>query len=479
MNLFEKPNSEKAQSRPVLSVVPGGLETKMLIGALLGAGLSLPILLAASRILEVETAPLVGIAIGVSVFGAFMGLLVSFLKKTSQTLGEQTQNEDTQSNPLQPMTELTMRHDEYGDVQEHSGSLHPVLSDLGHAVLGKGLLNLMRVSDRPSYLKTVSDATRSNVVAPILVHLALGNVPGRYQPFTFTAHWCHDGCISSLQDASADLALQAKGEKSDEKSVSEDQFMTAVSTLAHELRSPLNSILGFSEILSSENIVFQSEERCREYAGYINNSGQHLLSVVDKMLISGQLEAGKFELSCSPFDVTSLCRDCISILEPQLSSVGISVDFECPETFPALYADEDCCRQMLLNILENAMKFSEGQSRISLIVEYKQGHVNLVVKDTGIGIPDEALPRLANNFERVGDTLPPKPGAGLGLALVKKMAALHGGALKLESILGEGTTATISLPCVRYAEGDPDQKSDRIVSLMQPDDKANRLRRSA
>lgn len=452
----------------------------MLTGALIGAGMSLPVLLAASRMMDTQTAPLIGIAIGSSVFGAFTGLLLPFLKKSPRSLPtEEAQSEDAKIKPLCPMTELTLRHDENGDVVEHSGSLHPLLAELGHTVFGKGLLNLMRVSDRPAFLKTVSDASRSKVVAPIRVHLALGGVPGMHQPFTFMAHWCHDGCVSSLQDASHEAAMQAELESAQDKDVSEDQFMTAVSTLAHELRSPLNSILGFSEILSGDEVTFQSDERRQEYAGYIHHAGQHLLSVVDKMLIAGQLEAGQLDLSHSSFDVVRLCEECLSILEPQLSEKGMTVEFNHPANLPTLYADEDCCRQMLLNILENALKFSDGKTGMSLTIEKRLGHMNFIVEDSGIGIPDEAIPRLANTFERVVDSQLPRPGAGLGLALVKKMAALHGGTLNLESILGEGTIVTISLPCVRAATGDNDTNVDRLSNGERTDNETNRLRRSA
>lgn len=452
----------------------------MLTGALIGAGLSLPILMAASRMLDIQAAPLIGIAIGAAVLGAFTGLLLPFLKKSQQILStDETQGFEAKATPLFPMTELTLRHNENGDVIEQSGSLHPILSDLGHAVLGKGLLNLIRVSDRPAFLTLVSDASRSRVVAPITVHLALSGVPGKFQPFTFSAHWCHDGCVSSLQDASSQVAMQAELQTAQDKDGSEERFMTAVSTLAHELRSPLNSILGFSEILSDDKIAFQSDERRQEYAGYIHHAGQHLLSVVDKMLIAGQLEAGHLDLTPSSFNVAQLCRECLSILEPRFSEKGMTVDLNCPDSLPYLYADQDCCRQMLLNILENALKFSDRDTRISLTVEKKLGHMNFVVEDSGIGIPDEALPRLANSFERVSDTQPPRPGAGLGLALVKKMAALHGGTLKLESVLGEGTIVTISLPCVRAAAGDGDADANQSSAQGASEDEANRLRRSA
>ncbi len=453
----------------------------MLAGALIGAGLSMPILLAASRMMVTQTAPLIGIAIGASVLGAFAALLVPSPKNSANTLPTgKVRSGEANAESLCPMNELTLRHDVNGDVVAHSCSLHPLLIDLGHTVLGKGLLNLMRVSDRPAFLKAVSDASCSKVVAPIRVHLALGDAPGTYQPFTFMAHWCHDGCISSLQDATSEVALQAALKTAQVKDASEDQFMTAVSTLAHELRSPLNSILGFSEILAGDKFAFQSDERRQEYAGYIHHAGQHLLSVVDKMLIAGQLEAGQLNLSPSSFDVVRLCEECIAILEPQLSEKGMTVELRCPANLPTLYADQDCCRQMLLNILENAMKFSEPETRMSLTVEKRLGHMNFVVEDAGIGIPDEALPRLAKSFERVVDAQLPRPGVGLGLALVKNMAALHGGTLSLESVLGEGTVVTISLPCVRATENDTDIDADRPSSSSeQPDDEAERLRRSA
>jgi cell cycle sensor histidine kinase DivJ len=452
----------------------------MLIGALIGAGLSLPVLLAASRIMETHAAPLICIAIGASVLGAFVGLLLPFSKSAEPASPVEGQLGETQdAAALCPITELTLRHDENGDVIAQSGSLHPALTDLGHTVLGKGLMNLVRVSDRPAYLKAISDASRSKVVKPIRLHLAIGGMPGTFQPFTFSAHWCHDGCISSLQDASSEVALRAELETAKVKESSEDRFMTAVSTLAHELRSPLNSILGFSEILADDKIAIQSETKRQEYAGYIHHAGQHLLNVVDKMLIAGQLEAGQLDLTPAPFDVMRLCEECVSILEPQLLEKGMTVELNCPADLPTLYADEDCCRQMLLNILDNAMKFSDFGSRMSLSVEQKLGHMHFIIEDAGIGIPDEALPRLTRNFERVVDAQVPRPGVGLGLALVKKMAELHGGRLNLESVLGEGTVVTISLPCLRASSSDGAARFDKTSGDDRQHGESPRLRRSA
>lgn len=468
---------EKTHSKPVLSFVPGGLETRMLTGALIGAGLALPLLLAASRITDIQTVPLIGIAIGCSVLGALAGLL-PIAKIPNSEIPPAAQRAGAAAAPaMRPLTELTLQHDSNGDVISQSGSLHPVLRKLENAVLGKGLLNRIRIGDRPAFLKTVSDAAQGRTVMPVQLAVSLGEGPGLYHPFTFSAHWSDQGCISSLQDASATSALQAELDALMCNDGADDQLIVTLGHVAHEMRSPLNSILGFSELLTRDATALHDTERKNDYAGRINKAGHHLLGVVEKMLTAGQLEAGRLELSCTSFDVARLCRECISFLEPQMRDKSISIALNCPSGLPALYADEKYCRQMLLNILDNALKFSSINQEISLTVRKVNGHIDFTVRDAGIGIPDEALPRLARPFERVDAGR--APGTGLGLVLVKQMASLHGGALKLESVLGEGTTVTISLPCVRADETGAISPADNHSSETTLSDTTGGFRRSA
>nr|WP_306265741.1 HAMP domain-containing sensor histidine kinase [Pararhizobium sp. IMCC3301] len=450
----------------------------MLTGALIGAGLSMPALLAVSRVTDMPTVPLLGMAIGSSVLGAFAGLLQSFAKSRGTEIPVASKRSGNAGSPtIRPLTELTLQHDSNGDIVSQSGSLHPLLQNLGHAVLGKGLLNRIRISDRPAFLKTVSDAAQGRPVLPVRLAVSLDQSPGVYHPFAFSAHWSKEGCISCLRDVPDTAAPDQEPANPVRKGGDENQLIVTLGYVAHEMRSPLNSILGFSELLTREAKTPRTAAQKQDYAGRINSAGQHLLGVVEKMLTAGQLEAGRLELSCDLFDAARLCRECISFLEPQVRDRSMKIVFDCPSDLPALYADQRYCRQMLLNILDNAVKFSTANQEIVLTLRKSDGHMDFIVRDAGKGIPDEALPRLARPFERVNGTC--GTGTGLGLALVDQMASLHGGALKLESVLGEGTTVTISLPCVRVTPADINTTDDDNLfetSLLEP---AGGFRRSA
>ncbi len=469
---------EKTRSNPVLSLLPGGLETRMLTGALIGAGLSLPALLAVSRLTELSTVPLLGMAIGGSVLGAFAGLLQSYAKGRGTENPPASQRSGYAGSPaIRPLTELTLQHDSNGNIVSQSGSLHPLLQKLGHAVLGTGLLNRIRISDRPAFLKAVSDAAQGRAVLPVQLAVSLDERPGVYHPFAFSAQWSEEGCISCLQDVPDTAAQHGEPAKPVRTARDDNPLIVTLGNVAHEMRSPLNSILGFSELLTREGKTPRDAAQKLDYAGRINSAGQHLLGVVEKMLTAGQLEAGRLELSCESFDAARLCRECTSFLEPQLRNRNIKLVTDCPSDLPALYADEKYCRQMLLNILDNAIKFSSDDQEIFLTLRKSDGHMEFVVRDGGSGIPDEALPRLAKPFERVNGAC--SNGTGLGLALVDKMASLHGGSLKLESVLGEGTTVTIALPCVRATPAGINLADDDNLfetSLLEP---ASGFRRSA
>lgn len=430
---------------------------RALTGALVGAGLCVPALLAASQFMPLGILEALAALTGGSVVGS--GLAIASSRYTSKKANNIDAAPLSEKAHLLPVSELVLRHDKNGDVLVHSGTNHLELAELADGLFGKGLLNLIRISDRPAYLKAISDAEHGRTPEIVNLHLAVSQTPRTYQAFAFAARPTPNGSESSLSDISKELQLEQSLRDAPSTGAVETQLARAASHMAHELRSPLNSILGFSEMLAGESYDRFSDVQRKEYAAHIHQSGTHLLGVIDNMLDMGRLEAGKLELTQNIFDVGLLCHESVSILEPQVSESALEIEIDCPHDLPPLYADEKCCRQMLLNLLSNAIKFTSGAGQVSLTARHVKGHIEFEVKDSGIGIPDEALSRLGRPFERVEGT--DVPGTGLGLSLVRQMVALHGGSFRLESILGEGTTATLSLPCVRAAAGNP--SSDRLA----------------
>lgn len=429
-----------------------GSDDRALVGALVGAGLCVPAILAASQMMPVALLPALGFLTGGSALGCGLAMLTGKVRSSQDALSEEIASTLPRS-IMRPASELVLRHDKNGDVLAHSGSAHELLGQFADTVFGKGLLNRIRISDRPAYLKAVSDAAHGRSSQVVHLQLAVDQMQHCYRAFAFSARPCEEGCESSLRDISRELELEQALTNAPAADAAEEQIAKAASHVAHELRSPLNSILGFSELLAGDDVARFDEAQRKEYAELIHQSGTHLLGVVDNMLDMGRLKAGRLELSQNSFDVSLLCQVSVSLVEPQTRETALEIDIDCPHDLPPLYADEKCCQQMLINLLGNAIKFTSGAGKVSLTARQTKGHVEFEVKDTGIGIPDEALARLGRPFERVEDNM--VPGTGLGLSLVRQMVALHGGSFKLESVLGEGTTATLSLPVVRAALDEP------------------------
>jgi cell cycle sensor histidine kinase DivJ len=217
--------------------------------------------------------------------------------------------------------------------------------------------------------------------------------------------------------------------------------------MSHELRTPLNAIIGFSEILNRELFGALGEARYRDYARLIHESGDHLLNVVNDILDMSKIEAGKFNIVKEPFDVASLVNSCCDIMRHTAEQKSLSFKVDVAPGIPELAADKRACKQMLLNVISNAIKFTEPGGWVRVSARVVDSNVVFAVCDNGIGIADQDLPRLGSPFVQANSSYDRShEGAGLGLSVVKGLARLHGGTLELTSALGKGTTATIVLP---------------------------------
>jgi len=225
---------------------------------------------------------------------------------------------------------------------------------------------------------------------------------------------------------------------------SKTRFLRSIS---HELRTPLNAIIGFAEVLRDGLLGPLGHHRYQEYANDIHSSGSHLLGLVNQLLDLSRIEAGRYELECEPQDVGVLIRNSARLMAKQIEDAGLELVCEIPSDPPALVADQQAVRQILVNLLSNAVKFtpSGGEIRISIGQEAEQ--LAITVTDTGIGIPAEKMSGLMRPFERVDNDLNRQTeGTGLGLAISRSLAEMHGGTLDLNSVLGNGTTAVLRLP---------------------------------
>jgi len=222
-----------------------------------------------------------------------------------------------------------------------------------------------------------------------------------------------------------------------------------LANVSHELRTPLNAIIGFSEVIKTE--MFGSlSERYRTYSSDIYDSGTHLLGLINDILDLSKLEAGQVTLHEEAVDVAATVEACVNLMKEPARKAGVHLSVSLDYDVPYLLADERRLRQILINLLSNAVKFTPEGGDVRLSTKRVADGVALTVRDTGIGIAAEDIPRALTRFGQVDSKISRKhEGTGLGLPLVKHLAELHGGSLTLVSEVNVGTIATVLLPVMR------------------------------
>jgi two-component system cell cycle sensor histidine kinase PleC len=288
---------------------------------------------------------------------------------------------------------------------------------------------------------------------------------GLHVYFIFLAKGLNSTALAMLEYRAEKDALIAEIEE--EKSISDEARRRAeaanvaksrfLATMSHELRTPLNAILGFSEVMKAEVLGPMHNELYKEYAGNIHDSGRHLLQLINEILDLSRIEAGRYELHEEPVRLTDVVEDCLRLLNLRAESKGLQVVREFPHSLEQMWADERAIRQICLNLMSNALKFTPRGGRITLSVSTPpEGGQMLVVKDTGPGIPKEEIPRVMQAFGQgslAHQTA--EGGTGLGLPIVQNLVSLHGGRFELRSELRKGTEAVVILPKSRVLRSMP------------------------
>ncbi len=223
-----------------------------------------------------------------------------------------------------------------------------------------------------------------------------------------------------------------------------------IANMSHELRTPLNSIIGFSDVLLSGTFGTLGEDQQR-YINNIKNAGTHLLQLVNNILDLAKLEAGRTELQMEPFYPDEILHEVISTMTPLAEKKNIELTVSIDSEMGELVADRIKIKQVLFNLISNAIKFTPEGGKVNISAEQtgtgEQRYCRFVVKDTGIGIPPDSLDRIFDEFEQVdSSTSRQQGGAGLGLSLSKKLVELHGGRITVESHLGKGSTFSFTIP---------------------------------
>ncbi|HEY1613787.1 MAG TPA: ATP-binding protein [Rhizomicrobium sp.] len=221
-----------------------------------------------------------------------------------------------------------------------------------------------------------------------------------------------------------------------------------LANMSHELRTPLNAILGFSEVIRDKVFGDAALDRYAEYADSIHISGNHLLSLITDVLDLSKIEAGAMSLHEGTVDFGALASDCAMLMEARAQKHGVALVRELPPTSPILFADERALRQILFNLLSNALKFTPEGGKVTIFAHFTaESGLTFGVRDTGVGISRADQPRV---FERFGqashDVVTGDRGTGLGLPIVKGLIEAHGGSVMLESEPGKGTCVTVRFP---------------------------------
>lgn len=214
--------------------------------------------------------------------------------------------------------------------------------------------------------------------------------------------------------------------------------------MAHELRTPLTHILGFSEMMQSQ-IFGPLAPKYLEYAGLIRSSGTHLLSLVNDLMDLSRIEAGAWRMERATFNAVLVCGEAAAQSEGQAGVKGVTLRFTPATPAIPVTADARALRQIVLNLVANAVKFTPKGGAVKVAVRVERGDLVIQVEDTGPGFPPTAFANLARPFER-GAAGADTPGVGLGLALVKSLAGLHGGRLSLANADAGGALVTVRLP---------------------------------
>jgi len=255
-----------------------------------------------------------------------------------------------------------------------------------------------------------------------------------------------DRLVAAVRDAREQFArerrLEAAQVSAEQQNAGKSRFLA---NMSHELRTPLNAIMGFSDIMR-QRLFGPMGDRYAEYADLIYESGNHLLELINDVLDMSKIEAERFELAIENFDAREAVGSVLRLMRGQADRSGVNLRSVMPPD--PLYADADrrALKQIALNLISNALKFTPRGGSVTVTVQGSGDTLELIVADTGVGISQDDLQRLGRPFEQAGDAEQRAAGSGLGLSLVRAFARLHGGEMWVESAMGEGTAVTVRLP---------------------------------
>jgi len=397
------------------------------------------------------------------------------------------------------MSDVISRHRRNGAVQFISPAAETMLGAPVSRLLGHGLFDRVHVVDRPAYLTALSDAARGGEARSVEFRLKRdaprGSERGSLADFIWIEMRCRpleqasdttamldaevvavmrDVTDRKIQEQALDLARTA----AEQADASKTRFLA---TMSHELRTPLNAVIGFSEMIVQEDVLMVDAARRKEYAQLINDSGQHLLSVVNGILDMSKMESGHFEISPEPFAPRAALLNCCNLLALKARDNAIDLVSRAPEDLPDMTGDPRAFKQIVLNLVSNAIKFTERGGRVTVSASVEGSRLMLRVTDNGVGIAADDLKRIGDPFFQAGKTYQRRhEGTGLGLSIVKSLVELHAGEIIIQSKIDEGTTVSVALP-LTFTPPAPQPPSNvaKLTPRSATPDKAHQVKKRA
>ena len=254
-----------------------------------------------------------------------------------------------------------------------------------------------------------------------------------------------DQAIIAVENVRLLKELEAANRELAASSQHKSEFLA---NMSHELRTPLNAVIGFSEVLS-EKMFGELNEKQEEYLKDIHASGTHLLSLINDILDLSKIEAGRMELELTDFDLPQAIDNALTLVRERAGRRGIALEHSVDERLGEIRGDERKVKQVLLNLLSNALKFAPEGGRVEVRAGLVDGMAQISVTDTGVGIAPEDQEAVFEEFRQVGTAEKKAEGTGLGLALCRKFVELHGGRIWVKSHVGVGSTFTFTIPARR------------------------------
>jgi two-component system, cell cycle sensor histidine kinase DivJ len=360
------------------------------------------------------------------------------------------------------MTDAITRHGPNGAVLFASPAAERLFGVSVNELMGHGLFDRVHVADRPAYLTAFSETVARNEEQSVEFRVRRDGVDAGQPRVEFI--WIEMRCrpldpgstgqlparemVAVMRDVTERKAqehgLEAARSEAERANAAKGRFLA---TMSHELRTPLNVIIGFSEMLMNEHTMQLDAARRGDYAKLINDSGHHLLSVVNGILDMSKIDTGEFVIRPEPFAPGPVIKNCCALFALKASDAGLEIKLELPDELPEINADQRALKQIMINLLSNAIKFTDRGGRLTVAARVESAHVLISVEDNGVGIGAEDLTRLGDQFFQARGSYDRRhDGTGLGLSIVKGLVALHAGQILVRSRPGDGTCFTVRLP---------------------------------